>query len=180
MRGTVAGEGPARQMPMSTGEADSHVVFGVRLGCHKQKFQVPRLARNIHFSAVKGRKMNVSSVPPWDTEHAWVPLPVAGGGSSIIKKDYKGHSPEPPTLVVKCKETLSRDVTLLRSDAFKKISCGAGLFKMQRFETFAASCFRGRVLARHITSPWRSCSVRAHKTAMVCNVLTPVRWGLSA
>ena len=104
----------------------------------------------------------------------------AGGGSSSIKKDYKGHSPEPPTLVVKCKETLSRDVTLLRSDAFKKISCGAGLFKMQRFETFAASCFRGRVLARHITSPWRSCSVRAHKTAMVCNVLTPVRWGLSA
>ena len=23
--------------------------------------------------AVKGRKMNVSGVPPWDTEHAWVP-----------------------------------------------------------------------------------------------------------
>jgi hypothetical protein len=29
---------------MSTGEADSHVVFGVRLGCHKQKFQDPRVA----------------------------------------------------------------------------------------------------------------------------------------
>ena len=23
--------------------------------------------------------MNVSHVPPWDKEHAWVPLPVAGG-----------------------------------------------------------------------------------------------------
>jgi hypothetical protein len=57
-------------------------------------------------------------------------------GGSSIKKIYKGHSQDPPTLVVKCKETLSRDVTWLRSDAFKKISCGAGLFKMQRFEIF--------------------------------------------
>jgi hypothetical protein len=48
------------------------------------------------------------------------------------KKIYKGHSPEPPKLVVKCKETLSRDVTWLRSDAFKKICCWAGLFKIQR------------------------------------------------
>jgi hypothetical protein len=57
-------------------------------------------------------------------------------GGSSIKKIYKGHSQDPPTLVVKCKETLSRDVTWLRSDAFKKISCRAGLFKMQRFEIF--------------------------------------------
>jgi hypothetical protein len=28
--------------------------------------------------------MNVSGVPPWDTEHAWVPLPVAGGIIIII------------------------------------------------------------------------------------------------
>ena len=47
---------------MSTGEACSFVDF-----------------RNVYFSAVKGRKMNVSHVPPWDKEHACRPLPVAGG-----------------------------------------------------------------------------------------------------
>ena len=41
-------------------------------------------------------------------------------GGSFIEKTYKGHSPEPPTLVVKWMETLSRDVTWLRSDAFLK------------------------------------------------------------
>jgi hypothetical protein len=60
----------------------------------------------------------------------------ASANGSSIKKTYKGHSQEPPTLVVKWMETLSRDVTWLRSDAFKKICCGAGLFKMQRFEIF--------------------------------------------
>ena len=54
-----------------------------------------------------------------------------------IKKTYKGHSQDPPTLVVKWMETLSRDVTWLRSDAFKKISCGAGSFKTKRFEIFS-------------------------------------------
>ena len=48
------------------------------LGCHQQKFQVPRLARNIYFSAVKGRKMHVSGSPPWATEHAWGSFPGAG------------------------------------------------------------------------------------------------------
>ena len=57
-------------------------------------------------------------------------------GGSSIKKSYKGHSQDPPTLVVKCKETLSRDVTWLRSDAFKNISSRDGLFKTQRFEIF--------------------------------------------
>ncbi len=42
--------------------------------------------------------------------------PARRTGSSI-KKFYKGHSQDPPTLVVKCKETLSRDVTWLRSIA---------------------------------------------------------------
>ena len=37
---------------------------------------------------------------------------VRTGGFSI-EKTYKGHSPEPPTLVVKQMETLSRDVTWL-------------------------------------------------------------------
>jgi hypothetical protein len=41
-------------------------------------------------------------------------------GGSFIEKSNKGHSPEPPTLVVKWMETLSRDVTWLRSDAFLK------------------------------------------------------------
>jgi hypothetical protein len=76
---------------MSTGAADSHEGC-VRLGCHKQKFQVPRLARNIHFSAVQGRKVNVSYVPPWDTEHAGVPLPVAGGYRSRINFAGSSHS----------------------------------------------------------------------------------------
>ena len=40
-------------------------------------------------------------------------------GGSSIKTNYKGHSPDPPTLVVKWMETLSRDVTWLRSDAFR-------------------------------------------------------------
>ena len=35
-------------------------------------------ARKIHFSAVKGRKMNVSLAPPWGQEHAWGSFPVAG------------------------------------------------------------------------------------------------------
>jgi len=41
-------------------------------------------------------------------------------GGFSIEKTYKGHSPEPPTLVVKWMETPSRDVTWLRSDAFLK------------------------------------------------------------
>ena len=41
-------------------------------------------------------------------------------GGSFIEKSNKGHSPELPTLVVKWMETLSRDVTWLRSDAFLK------------------------------------------------------------
>jgi hypothetical protein len=82
-------------------------------------------------------------------------IPSRTGGSSI-KKIYKGHSPEPPTLVVKCKETLSRDVTWLRSDAFKKISCWAGLFKMQRFEIFRSDPFI------NICQPW---TTRRHAAA---------------
>jgi hypothetical protein len=34
--------------------------------------------------------------------------PLYHTGGSSIKKNYKGHSQDPPTLVVKCKETLSR------------------------------------------------------------------------
>ena len=51
------------------------------------------------------------------TGNAVSPLLDRTGGSSI-KTNYKGHSPDPPTLVVKWMETLSRDVTWLRSDAF--------------------------------------------------------------
>ena len=58
-------------------------------------------------------------------------------GGSSIKKTYKGHSQDPPKPVVKWMETLSRDITWLRSDAFKKISCGAGSFKTKRFEIFS-------------------------------------------
>ncbi len=39
-------------------------------------------------------------------------------GGVSIEKTYKGHSPEPPILVVKWMATLSRDITWLRSDAF--------------------------------------------------------------
>ena len=49
-----------------------------------------------------------------------MPILCQYGGGFSIEKTYKGHSPEPPTLVVKWMETLSRDVTWLRSDAFLK------------------------------------------------------------
>jgi hypothetical protein len=75
-----------------------------------------------------------------------ITAPAARTGGSSIKKIYKGHSQDPPpTLVVKCKETLSRDVTWLRSDAFTKISCGARLFKLQRFEIFLSNPLSARV-----------------------------------
>jgi hypothetical protein len=51
------------------------------------------------------------------TDQAWSPCRTGG---SFIEKSNKGHSPELPTLVVKWMETLSRDVTWLRSDAFLK------------------------------------------------------------
>jgi len=45
-------------------------------------------------------------------------------GGFSIEKTFKGHPPEPPTLVVMWMETLSRDITWLRSDALKNHNRG--------------------------------------------------------
>ena len=68
---------------------------------------------------------NSARFPPLETTcgqnvSGHISRPACRTGGSSIKKTYKGHSQDPPTLVVKWMETLSRDVTWLRSDAFLK------------------------------------------------------------
>ena len=70
----------------------------------------------------QGDSIHAHNAPPHRAEMRDESAKSKGTGGSSIKKSFKGHSPDPPTLVVKWMGTLSRDVTCYGAMFFKKIT----------------------------------------------------------